>query len=93
MNREDIEHKIKKLDSNGLVYLLSNLIYEKQFIKEYNKEKNFAKILNFTKEELALKKVKAPEDKEIYYLSLISEKWLLSYFSIKSLKELVELYC
>jgi len=89
----DIENKIKKLDSIGLVYLLGNLMYEKQFVKDYGKEKNFNKLLDFIKEELVSKKVQIPKnEEELYYLSIIGEKWLLGYFGIKSLKELVEAY-
>ena len=65
----DIENKIKKLDSIGLVYLLGNLMYEKQFVKDYGKEKNFNKLLDFIKEELVSKKVQIPKnEEELYYL-------------------------
>ncbi len=94
MNSKDINYKIKMLDDKGLVYLLGNLLYEQQFVKKYKKEKNFDKLLNFTKEELESKKVQIPKNgTEIYYLSIMGEKWLLGYFRIKSFKELVELYC
>jgi len=92
MNKTNIEDKIKRLDNDKLVYLLCNLIYETPFAKKYRKEKNINNLLNFVNEELYMKKVQKPKNDDIYYLSLVSEKWLLGYFGIKSLKELVESY-